>query len=205
MASNIDATQPPALNPTTAAMRANMATAKAEIEALQTTPMLHLEGIVTLGGLANYSGLLAGSKIPYPSAAPHSYPNAYDLPAGAILIPNSIDYVRVFMRTEFLNSASNDGTMRGHICILSSGGNPGPYTTMGSTTTRQKYDPTTVYPHTIFSFSQLCPVSQLEADFESPGYKARLEHQLYADATVPFVAQSKTWFEAHFYKINPFA
>jgi len=35
MPSNIDATQPPALNPTTAAMRANMAAAKAEIEALQ--------------------------------------------------------------------------------------------------------------------------------------------------------------------------
>lgn len=35
MASNIDPTQPPALNPTTAAMRANMAAAKAEIEALQ--------------------------------------------------------------------------------------------------------------------------------------------------------------------------
>lgn len=35
MASNIDPTQPPASNPTTAAMRANMAAAKAEIEALQ--------------------------------------------------------------------------------------------------------------------------------------------------------------------------
>ena len=35
MASNIDTTQPPALNPTTAALRANMAAAKAEIEALQ--------------------------------------------------------------------------------------------------------------------------------------------------------------------------
>lgn len=35
MASSIDATQPPALNPTTAGMRANMAAAKAEIEALQ--------------------------------------------------------------------------------------------------------------------------------------------------------------------------
>lgn len=35
MASNIDATQPPASNPTTAAMRANMAAAKAEIEELQ--------------------------------------------------------------------------------------------------------------------------------------------------------------------------
>ena len=35
MASNIDATQPPAINPTTAAMRSNMAAAKSEIEALQ--------------------------------------------------------------------------------------------------------------------------------------------------------------------------
>ena len=35
MASNIDATQPPATNPTTAAMRANMVAAKAEIDALQ--------------------------------------------------------------------------------------------------------------------------------------------------------------------------
>lgn len=35
MASNIDPSQPPAINPTTAAMRANMAAAKAEIEALQ--------------------------------------------------------------------------------------------------------------------------------------------------------------------------
>jgi hypothetical protein len=35
MASNIDPTQPPASNPTTAAMRANMAAAKAEIESLQ--------------------------------------------------------------------------------------------------------------------------------------------------------------------------
>lgn len=35
MASNIDPSQPPASNPTTAAMRANMAAAKAEIEALQ--------------------------------------------------------------------------------------------------------------------------------------------------------------------------
>lgn len=36
MTSAIDATQPPASNPTTAAMRANMAAAKAEIETLQT-------------------------------------------------------------------------------------------------------------------------------------------------------------------------
>ena len=35
MASNIDPSQPPASNPTTAAMRANMSAAKAEIEALQ--------------------------------------------------------------------------------------------------------------------------------------------------------------------------
>ena len=35
MASNIDTTQPPASNPTTAAMRANMIAAKVEIEALQ--------------------------------------------------------------------------------------------------------------------------------------------------------------------------
>lgn len=35
MASNIDPSQPPAANPTTAAMRANMAAAKTEIEALQ--------------------------------------------------------------------------------------------------------------------------------------------------------------------------
>ena len=35
MASSIDATQPPAINPTTAAMRANMAAAKSEIEQLQ--------------------------------------------------------------------------------------------------------------------------------------------------------------------------
>lgn len=36
MPSNIDATQPPALNPTTAAMRANMLAAKTEIELIQT-------------------------------------------------------------------------------------------------------------------------------------------------------------------------
>lgn len=41
MASNIDASQPPALNPTTAAMRANMAAAKSEIEALQSNALCY--------------------------------------------------------------------------------------------------------------------------------------------------------------------
>lgn len=59
MASNIDATQPPANNPTTAAMRANMAAAKAEIETLQaistlygTTLVKTTDQIVTKGGVA---------------------------------------------------------------------------------------------------------------------------------------------------------
>lgn len=48
MASNIDTTQPPALNPTTAAMRANMAAAKAEIEALQALRTLG-SNVITAG------------------------------------------------------------------------------------------------------------------------------------------------------------
>lgn len=49
MASNIDPAQPPAINPTTGAMRANMLAAKSEIDALQA---LVLPG---LGGVPHYS------------------------------------------------------------------------------------------------------------------------------------------------------
>lgn len=48
MASSIDPSQPPASNPTTAAMRANMAAAKAEIEALQA------DRLNTVTGYKNY-------------------------------------------------------------------------------------------------------------------------------------------------------
>lgn len=52
MASNIDPTQPPASNPTTAAMRANMAAAKAEIEELQTGKA----NIATAAGITKLTG-----------------------------------------------------------------------------------------------------------------------------------------------------
>jgi hypothetical protein len=51
MASNIDATQPPAITPTTAAMRANMAAAKAEILALQSQLFIFPKVAIPSGSL----------------------------------------------------------------------------------------------------------------------------------------------------------
>ena len=58
MASNIDTTQPPEGNATTAAMRANMAAAKQEIEALQSPPIIMLgitsDKTITHGSVVTY-------------------------------------------------------------------------------------------------------------------------------------------------------
>ncbi len=72
MASNIDATQPPASNPTTAAMRANMAAAKAEIEALQALPQLIAlvscqMGSAVLTPSATWQGILLGATSEFES------------------------------------------------------------------------------------------------------------------------------------------
>lgn len=59
MGSSIDATQPPASNPTTAGMRGNMAAAKAEIEALQKKAFG--ANLITVGSTGDFSTLLLAS------------------------------------------------------------------------------------------------------------------------------------------------
>lgn len=84
MSSNIDATQPPASNPTTAAMRANMAAAKAEIEALQ-AKQGHTRKVFSIKG---ETILDFGASDFLPSGASFSGPGSYGS-AGRIAVQST--------------------------------------------------------------------------------------------------------------------
>ena len=122
MASNIDPTQPPALNPTTAGMRANMSAAKAEIEALQAK--------APYAGAKVLLGVFRGD-FSQPLVLPSNTTVAmefnsvltdtlgiYTPLSRTFVLPEAVTAISITVRAEMANVASGHGSINGTRSIV---------------------------------------------------------------------------------------
>ena len=126
MASSIDPTQPPTLNPTTAAMRANMAAAKSEIEALQTTtPFIRLVG-AAWASTTTETSLPTGvnTKVAL-DFVKYDNLNVFDAVSHAFIIPDDIDYVQIAASVEYWKENTGFGNSIGQWRRVSAERSPG--------------------------------------------------------------------------------
>lgn len=121
MASNIDTTQPPALNPTTAAMRANMAAAKAEIEALQKNALapaqcLLMNAAIETNTVVSATGLALSNyaKVQFDEKVIDTH-NTGNLTTHRIAIPAGATHVQLTGHLSFPSQSVGSGRASVHL------------------------------------------------------------------------------------------
>jgi hypothetical protein len=99
MASAIDSTQPPEIAPTTAAMRANMSAAKAEIEALQL--QVSTESITIIQTATTDVSMATGTYVPF-TVITEDLDNRANIAQNEIIVPQGTEIVQISFNLRFL-------------------------------------------------------------------------------------------------------